>query len=489
MTEQTKDMIIIRPAGEVSLKGKQAQEHLMRLLMKNICTVLTRREIEHSCVFKFKRLFLETTDPVKTCDVISHIFGIGSYSLIEKISSSESLEDIIKDGEAHFADSVKDKEFAVRTKKFGPCHYSRTEINIKLGSALNKYAKKVNLTKPEIEVFVEIIGPVTYFFTKRIKGAGGLPVNKKNHAFCLISGGFDSAVAAWQIMRRGVHVDFVFCNLGGQAYEHIVLHLTKTLCEKWDNGQNPRFISVKFDGVVSELKDKISDTYRQVILKRQMYRVGCQIARINHSNVIITGEVIGQVSSQTLKNLAAIEQAANLPVLRPLIGMDKEEIIAKAWHIGTASISEKVQEYCSIARGRPIIVSKPGKILAEEEGLDPDLLLQVIGDHKRLDIHNLNADDLKADYLFRESISDDAVVIDCQSKSAYQNWHIENAVHYPFDTLLENIKTLDKSKTHILYCTGGTQTPYFAEILQQQGFEAYAFKGGLAKVQKYIEQK
>src|SRR5688572_30544808 len=168
------------------------------------------------------------------------------------------------------------------------------------------------------------------------------------------------------MLKRGIALDYVFCNLGGDAYERAVVQVGKAIADDWSYGTKPHLHVVDFAPVLDELRAKTRASYWQVVLKRLMYRAACLVAAERNAEAIITGEAVGQVSSQTLSNLRAIESVATLPVLRPLIGFDKEEIIERAKMIGTASLSEQVKEYCAIAPGNPVTAATIRRVDEEE---------------------------------------------------------------------------------------------------------------------------
>src|SRR5690606_12565058 len=163
----------------------------------------------------------------------------------------------------------------------------------------------------------------------------------------------DSAVAAWLMLKRGVQLDYVFCNLAGDAYERSVALVAKVLADDWSYGTRPRLHVIDFGPVLDDLRAKSRPRYWQVVLKRLMYRAGDHVAQEARAQGLVTGEAIGQVSSQTLVNLAAIDRASSLPVFRPLIGFDKMDIVELSRRLGTFELSSKVQEYCAIAPGNP----------------------------------------------------------------------------------------------------------------------------------------
>jgi tRNA uracil 4-sulfurtransferase len=296
-------------------------------------------------------------------------------------------------------------------------------------------------------------------------------------------------VAAWRLIKRGIAVDYLLCNLGGAANERSVLQVTKVLVEMWEFGYRPSLYVVDFAPLLSELSTQVPGSYRQVVLKRLMYRAGAALAEEIGAEALVTGEALGQVSSQTAANLRAIETAAGeLPVYRPLIGADKQEIIADARHIGTAPLSERVRELCALNAGPPVVRATAARAAQNEARIDPGLLDRAVSERKAIDLLDVSAKDLRAPYLFTDTFPRDAVVIDCRSPHQFREWHVPGAVHRdPFE-LMDSFRKLDKRSIYVLYCSYGTQTPLIAEIMQQFGYEAYAFRGGIQAVRDHVEK-
>jgi thiamine biosynthesis protein ThiI len=323
-----------------------------------------------------------------------------------------------------------------------------------------------------------------FLFSEKIPGVGGLPIGVEGKAVCLISGGFDSPVAAWMLLKRGVSLDYVFCNLGGEAYERSVVSVAKILADAWSFGDHPRIHVVDFERPVEELKRGTQPKYWQVVLKRLMYRTAEMIAGEMGGEAIITGEAVGQVSSQTLGNLRAIDAVAKLPVLRPLVGLDKPEIISRAERIGTAVLSKYIREYCAIAPDRPVTHAKPEAVADEESHVDLSVLEAAVRDRRVLDLRTLEAVDLVQPYLFVSAIPDDAVVLDCREIHHFKAWHYPGAEQRDLEDLATHFRKLDKERTYVLYCSFGVLTAHLAEIMQREGYEAYSFKGGVRQLRR-----
>jgi thiamine biosynthesis protein ThiI len=483
------ELIVIRPSGEITLKASRARRRFQEVLRNNISAALKARDLQCKLRMDGARILLSTDSGAAASHVLPKVFGISSFAVVEATTSCD-LDAIVRDGEAAFAEAVRGKSFAVRAKRSGNgkdrMGFTSVDIAQRLGAALNQYGS-VNLDSPDVAVQVEAETTQVRMYTNRHAGPGGLPLGVQGRALALLSGGFDSAVAAWRLMRRGVATDFLFCNLGGSAYERMVLQVAKVLVELWAHGQRPIFFVVDFNPVVDELRTKVRETYLQVALKWQMYRTAELIAVEEGHDVIITGEAIGQVSSQTLRNLASIDTATTVPVMRPLIAHDKHEIIAEAEHIGTAPLSARVREYCELSDARPVTAASTARVNDEIRKLDSESLVAVASSRRCLDLKKLGATELRTQYLFADGFSEESVLIDCQPRHMFDAWHAPDAVHVDPASFTDGFRALDKETPYVVYCTYGTQSPYLVEIMQQAGYEAYAFRGGLTAVKKACE--
>ncbi|MFQ6047160.1 MAG: rhodanese-like domain-containing protein, partial [Gemmatimonadales bacterium] len=254
-------------------------------------------------------------------------------------------------------------------------------------------------------------------------------------------------------------------------------------------GYRPKMHVIDFTEPIAALKDAVTSRYWQVVLKRLMYRAAEIVANHTGAQAIVTGESVGQVSSQTLGNLRAIEQAVSLPVLRPLIGLDKEEIISKAGTIGTAVLSARVREYCAIVPGRPVTNAQPAAARDEEDRVDLDVLREAAAARKTLDLSSLTDADLVAPYLFTEAVPEGAVVLDCREPHHYAAWHYPGAHRVSVADLGVGYRHLEKAATYVLYCSHGVQSAHLAELMQRDGYEAYSFKGGAKRLRCYVERR
>lgn len=475
-------LVLVRLSTEMATKAKGTRRRFMRKLTENLREALRAGGATCRVDSQWSRIFIRTSADPAALGVLGRIPGISSYSVVVARCPAR-LDDIVRVGVEHFGPLVKGRSYAVRARRSGTHPFRTSDVAVALGSALNP-GSRVDLSNPDVEVAVEVREEDVYFYSGSRKGAGGLPLGVEGRGVCLISGGFDSAVAAWMMLKRGVQLDYVFCNLGGGAYERSVAQVAKVLADDWSFGTRPRLHVVDFGEVVDNLRANTNPRYWQLVLKRLMYRAADRIAHQLRAHGIVTGEAIGQVSSQTLMNLAAIDRAATMPLFRPLIAFDKMDIIELTKVIGTFQLSSKVKEYCAIAPGNPATGATAHQTEEEDRKLDPILLEKAIADRRILDLKALLPADLVMSYIFTDSVADDSVIIDVRDDAGWEEWHHPDAVHTPSWALLGNAPRLDRGRSYVLYCDAGVLSAQVAESLQRAGYEAYALRGGTAALKE-----
>ena len=229
----------------------------------------------------------------------------------------------------------------------------------------------VRLADPDLNIRIELVTHEAFYYFGRERGPGGLPVGVSGRVVCLMSGGIDSPVAAWRMMRRGCTVQLVHFHSYPfhEATSQEKVREIATLLARYQLGV--RLHQVPFGAVQRQVVVAVHPALRVVIYRRLMLRIAEAIARDAGARALVTGEVLGQVASQTLDNMTVISTAASLPILRPLVGMDKEEITAEAERIGTFPISIiPDQDCCQLFTPRhPVTRARPGKIDAAESVL------------------------------------------------------------------------------------------------------------------------
>jgi thiamine biosynthesis protein ThiI len=482
--EKQERLVLLRLAGELFIKSRRTRSAFLRRLRGNLSDALDRAgggSLEQG----WDRIFIRA-DGDAILGILPRIFGLSSFSPVERVVPA-TLDGIVEAGAELFLDRVRGRTFAVRARRAGTHPFSSHDVQVALGARLLDASAGVDLDDPEFEAYVEVRDDRAFLFSQRIPGGGGLPLGVEGRAVTLLSGGFDSAVAAWLMLKRGIRQDYVFCNLGGDAYERAVVQVGKLLADEWSYGTRPRLHVVDFHEPLRALREGAREQYWQVVLKRLMYRAAAAVGAELRADAVITGEAVGQVSSQTLPNLRAIEPASDLPVFRPLLGFDKEEIIGRAQAIGTAGLSEQVKEYCAIAPGRPVTAASVAAVAAEEAKVEAGVVERAVAQRKVLDLRALTATDLVAPYLYTDRVPDDAVVIDCRPEAQYRHWHLPGAQRRDDWELLKRFRKLDRDRRYVLYCGHGIQTAHIAEKMQREGYEAYSFRGGVKEVRRWAE--
>ena len=480
--------LIIRYSGELTTKGKGTRKVLQKALIRNLREALSENGISESPVAFRERAFVHQVQD-QAAEIASRVFGVQSASLAIPFEAKD-LKTTVEEAKKVFAPLVASKTFAVRARLVGGTsgyEWSGTKLERELGTALLPFASRVNLSNPEFTALVETHRSQLFAVTHTHKGPAGLPFSGEGRALALVSGGYDSAVAAWKIMRRGVHVDFIFFNLGGVEHAKETLKVSKLLANQWGYGVRPRFFWLEFDQIVSEIKLHCNARYWQIVLKRLMFRASSIITENANYDALITGEAIGQVSSQTLRNLTVISEATDLTILRPLIGSNKSDIIQLSKHIGTEELSAKVQEYCALNRKNPS-TSAPSEVIASEERLiSSDLLHEIVGNAHILDIKSTQIESNRNNSSAIKVVPNGAIVIDVRPKQMYANWHLENALSLEWNQAISGYKSFSKANCYLICCEYGLLSGHLVEMMNKVGLEAYHLEGGISSHRKELK--
>lgn len=294
------------------------------------------------------RLLLEfpaPPDKQSVCNALQKTFGLVNF--IPCYATEVSLEEL-KKNIAQTLESVSFSSFAVRAKKSEPQFpLSSQYVNVEIGRFVQeKTGAKVDLENPETTLFITLLKEKIFYGYEKIQGLGGLPTGVAGKVASLLSGGIDSPVAAFRMMKRGCEVLFLhFYSAPFTKEESLdkVLALAEKLAEYQGEG---KLIAIPFGEIQRQIIAKTEEPFRILLYRRMMLRIAEKLAMEYGAQALVTGESLSQVASQTLSNLATIEGAASLPIFRPLIGMDKVEIIAEARKIGTFEISTQPHEDC-----------------------------------------------------------------------------------------------------------------------------------------------
>jgi thiamine biosynthesis protein ThiI len=481
MGEQTPRLALLRLSGEIGIKGRATRMQFRKRLVANLRDALHSSGVAPRIEVSHDRLYasLPAHTPLED-HALARVFGVSSLSLVER-HALLALPDIVHMGAALFADAVRGQHFAVRARRVGrreATTASASEVERQLGAALLPHAAGVDLENPDVTVRLELTEQGTSFFTERARGPGGLPLGVEGRAVALFSGGFDSAVATWQLQKRGVECDLVFCNLGGAAHLREVLRVAMHLATRWSYGSRPRLFAIDFEPVAAALRAHTTRRYWQILLKRQMLRAAEAVAQETGASAIVTGDSVGQVSSQTLPNLAVVSRATPLAVLRPLVGMDKSEIMDRARAIGTYDLSKAVGEYCALVPNKPATQARLDTIQEEEARLPDDPLRAPLAARTELDLRALEPAAFDDAELAVEALPADTVLLDLRPIAQFRGGHHPAALHLDFASAAAAWPSFDRARRYVLVCEFGLLSAQLADHMRRAGFRVQHFRGG-----------
>jgi len=340
------NQILIINFEEIYLKGKN-----QKIFIKQLVRNLKRKLNSYSEYLQFEKshggsYFIEIIKKVPL-DVLNEIIfkirntpGISGFYIADV--AGITMEDIIEAAVKHVSKYQKDfSSFAIIPKRINKSvDYSSMDIGIQVGSAINKtFDKKVDLTSPDFKLYIKVRNKYTILYSKIIPGIGGLPIGTSGKAIAMLSGGIDSPVSTFMAMNRGLHIT--------AAHFHSVpktspksIEKVKLLVKKLTDFQGEiKLYLIPVLKIQQAIAQNTDSRLRLILLRRIMLKIGERIAAEQKAKTLITGDSLGQVASQTLENMRATEDGVTLPVLRPLIALDKKFIIEKARQIGTYDIS------------------------------------------------------------------------------------------------------------------------------------------------------
>ncbi len=301
---------------------------------------------------------------------VSRVLGIAFYAVAKPVE--RSMEDLCRAAWEE-VEPLRFASFAVRAKRSDKSFpHTSMEIDSTIGRyLLDKLREqgrdvRVKLTDPELTCYVEITPGPALVYARRIPGTGGLPANTAGRMMCLLSGGYDSAVAAYHMMKRGSHMSFAhFYGTGARPGESSVYVASELVRRLVPYQFHAKLYRVPFEAIQREIVRYAPEDYRVLLYRRMMLRIAQVLAKGARSLALVTGDSLGQVASQTLRNLIAVEAAARMPVFRPLIGTDKMEILATARKIGTYETSSEPFHDCC-----PVFMPRTPALYASAEELD-----------------------------------------------------------------------------------------------------------------------
>ncbi|MCE8014912.1 tRNA 4-thiouridine(8) synthase ThiI [Halomonas sp. MCCC 1A17488] len=472
---------------EITIKSRSVRRQMTRCLVGNIRNVL--RPLGDSLRVQggwdaLKVLVPDDASPdwLRQLEgLLCRIPGIHEVQCVEEVpfvSFADTTERLLP----VWRDAITGRTFRITVKRRGQHAFTSEDLERHLGRELLDAApgSRVQLKSPDVDVRVDVVESRLRLVRQRWPGLGGYPLGLQGQALALISGGYDSPVAAWKMMRRGIKTHFLFFELGGTGHEAAVREVSAHLWETYGRSHRVKFFSVPFEGVVAELQRSIPDGLIGVVLKRMMVRAASRIATRARIPMLVTGDAIAQVSSQSLTNLVLIDDACEIPILRPLIAEDKQSIIDTARQIGTAPFAEGMPEVCGAVSQRPNTQARHDKVVAAEADFDfsvleaavelavltrSDQLLEPLPDSEpRLEV----VTDLQ-DMAGASNVSVIDIRAPAEREAAPLKLDQVECLEIPFFELQSRAAALPDDRRYLLYCDQGVMSRMQAMHLHDRG--------------------
>lgn len=365
--------------GELSTKGKNRKDFI-RQLGKNVKYALHQFD-DLNITAQHDRLHVQLngTDATPVMARLKGVFGIENFSPVMKV---EKTKEAMFEGALALVDSQYEPgmTFKINTKRQDhQFEWDTNQINDQLGGHILRQipGSRVQMKNPDITLRVEVRLNGIFLSSETIDGAGGLPVGTGGKAAMMLSGGIDSPVAAYLGMKRGVKLDMVHFFSPPYTSEQALAKAKELTAKIAGFAGSIQFIQVPFTQIQEEIKAKVPEGYLMTIQRRMMLRLTAAVAQKRDAKGIFTGESLGQVASQTLESMLAINDVTTMPVLRPLVSMDKTEIIKIAEQIDTYDLSIMPFEDCCTIFTPPAPKTRPDleRVRNYEQLIDVDALM------------------------------------------------------------------------------------------------------------------
>jgi len=475
---------VVKLFPEITIKSKPVRRQFVSQLRSNINRLLKAIDPDIHVKGSWDKIDINTEADAAKCreiiDVLSCMPGIANFIVVKEYPFVD-LDDAIERVVDSYRDRLKGKTFVVRVKRVGTHDFNSYEAERKIGGGVLAKVESagVKLRDPDVLVKVEIRKDSLYVVEDTIQGLGGYPLGSLDSVLSLISGGFDSTVSTYLTMKRGMPTHFCFFNLGGAAHEIAVKEVAYYIWSRYGASQRVKFITIPFEGVVGEILKSVDNRHMGVILKRMMLRAASEVAEKLGIEALVTGESIAQVSSQTLRNLSVIDQVTDTLVLRPLVTMDKGDIIDIARAIGTEDFAKSIPEYCGVISVNPTTRAKMPKVESEEARFDMKVLEEAVESARAVGIHKV-MEDVEAGAPEVEEVTESKesdVFIDIRHPDELDLRPVDfpgESVHIPFYELYTKFAELDQDKHYLLYCDKGVMSGLHAQHLVGEGYNNVA---------------
>ncbi|MCB4781257.1 MAG: tRNA 4-thiouridine(8) synthase ThiI [Sulfurovum sp.] len=467
----TTQKFIVKLFPEIMVKGTSAKKQMIAQLFSNINNLL--KPVDEAIATKKFSDKIEVVTPVEKIDTVRTILlqtpGIEQVLEALQFDKMETLDVIKVKVSEVVKKEIVGKSFVVRAKRTGSHSFNSSEIERVVGGFVLAHtdAKKVDLHMPEITVRIELINQQLNIITAKHQGLSGFPIGTQGDILSLMSGGFDSTVASYLTMKRGIKTHFIFFNLGGITHEIGVKQVAWYLWNKFGTSHRVKFVSIPFEDVVTEIFRSTAETYMGVILKRLMLIAAEKIADEMGIDALLTGESVAQVSSQTLRNLALIDEVTNKLILRPLATMNKPDIIHIANKIGTRQFAENMPEYCGVISKNPITHGSFKRIRKEAQRFNDKILEKAVASAQKIYVDDIIDDITSQAPVEIVTVLDinKHIIIDIRTEEKCIETECKT-IKIPFYQLKTEFKKLPKDKEYLFYCDKGVMSQLHAQYLR-----------------------
>jgi thiamine biosynthesis protein ThiI len=369
--------------GEIGTKGKNRRQFERKLKdnmkagLKATCpgSYAEIRTVRGRIVIELSEIGNDSLESMK--EVLRNTFGLVYFAPATRM---EQKKEILEAAALELVKTLPGESFRITTRRSDPnIPLSTQKMNEEIGAAVvEKFGKKVNLTQPDVNCHIDLVEDSAFVYAHRIDGFGGLPVGMGGKVLSMISGGIDSPVATWQMMKRGAFINYLHFHSVPYTSDASIKKVLDVIKVFQKHQLRATLFLAELAPIQEEVIEKCHEKYRIILYRRFMFRIAEALAKREGAHAVITGESLGQVASQTIENMETIEAVTSMPILRPLVGMDKQEIVNRSKEIGTYDISILPDEDCCayFLPKQPATKATVEQLQKAEENLDVEALVE-----------------------------------------------------------------------------------------------------------------
>jgi len=369
--------------GEIGTKGKNRRQFERKLKdnmkagLKATCpgSYVEIRTVRGRIVIELSEIGNDSLESMK--EVLRNTFGLVYFAPATRM---EQKKEILEAAALELVKTLPGESFRITTRRSDPnIPLSTQKMNEEIGAAVvEKLGKTVDLTQPDVNCHIDLVEDSAFVYAHRIDGYGGLPVGMGGKVLSMISGGIDSPVATWQMMKRGAFINYLHFHSVPYTSDASIKKVLDVIKVFQKHQLRATLFLAELAPIQEEVIEKCHEKYRIILYRRFMFRIAEALAKREGAHAVITGESLGQVASQTIENMETIEAVTSMPILRPLVGMDKQEIVNKSKEIGTYDISILPDEDCCayFQPKQPATKATVEQLQKAEENLDVEALVE-----------------------------------------------------------------------------------------------------------------